>query len=179
MSRTDYRFLDGDTNPYFITATIVNWLPLLSNPSITQILLNSLKFLIERKRLIIHAYVIMENHMHMVASAIDYSKEIGDFKSFTARKSIDFYCANQNQSILDQLAFHKLTHKRDRPYQFWQEGSHPERVMDEKMMRQKIEYIHANPVRRGYVDLPEHWRYSSARDYYLDVPGLLPISKDW
>jgi hypothetical protein len=42
------------------------------------------------------------------------------------------------------------------------------------MVRQKLEYIHHNPVKRGYVDSPEHWRYSSARNY-LGEPGLIAI----
>ncbi|MAK90224.1 MAG: transposase, partial [Oleibacter sp.] len=47
-----------------------------------------------------------------------------------------------------------------------------------EMMRQKIEYIHQNPVKRGYVDQDEHWRYSSARDY-AGSEGLLPVDKSW
>ena len=43
------------------------------------------------------------------------------------------------------------------------------------MLRQKIEYIHQNPVRRGYVDEPTHWRYSSARNY-VGEPGLAPVT---
>jgi hypothetical protein len=38
-------------------------------------------------------------------------------------------------------------------------------VISEAVMREKLDYIHQNPVKRGYVDEPEHWRYSSARDY--------------
>lgn len=46
------------------------------------------------------------------------------------------------------------------------------------VMRQKVEYIHANPVRRGYVDSAEDWRYSSARDYAGKL-GVLPVYMDW
>jgi hypothetical protein len=45
-------------------------------------------------------------------------------------------------------------------------------------MRQKVDYIHLNPVERGYVDQAEHWRYSSARDY-SGSDGLLEIDRDW
>lgn len=51
---------------------------------------------------------------------------------------------------------------------------HPELIQDEEMMRQKIEYIHRNPVKRGYVDQAEHWRYLSARNYQ-DMDGLIEI----
>jgi hypothetical protein len=70
------------------------------------------------------------------------------------------------------------THKHDRAYQFWQEGVHPELIQNEAMMRQKIEYIHHNPVKRGYVGKAEHWRYSSARDY-LGIAGLLEACRQW
>ncbi len=91
MSRTRYRFLPNDPFPYFITATTVNWIALFSNPDICGILLDSLGFLIKNNRLILHAYVIMENHLHLVAYAENLAKEIANFKSFTARKCIDFY----------------------------------------------------------------------------------------
>jgi len=69
-------------------------------------------------------------------------------------------------------------HKKDREFQFWQEGSHAELILDEDMMRQKLDYIHANPVKRGYVAQMEHWRYSSAVNYLLDNDnddGLIEI----
>ena len=116
----------------------------------------------------------MENHLHLVAGSSSLGKEIANFKSFTARKSIDYYQEHNNQYALELLASNKLDFKTDRPFQFWQEGSHPERVNDEVMMQQKVDYIHNNPVRRGYVDQPEHWRYSSARNY-AGMKGLLPI----
>ena len=43
------------------------------------------------------------------------------------------------------------------------------------MLNQKIEYIHYNPVRRGYVSEPEHWIYSSAGDYIADRKGVIDL----
>lgn len=146
MPRTRYRFLPGDPYPNFITASTVNWLVLFSNPDVCAILLNSLQFLIENRRIILHAYVIMENHLHLVLSAEKLANEIANFKSFTARKCIDYYTRQQNQFVLNQLSFYKLEYKCDRQYQFWQEGSHPERITSIKMLQQKIDYTHFNPV---------------------------------
>ena len=98
--------------------------------------------------------------------------------SYTARQAIDFYVKAGNIFIIKQLAFYKLPNRIDREYQFWQEGVHPQQIQDESMLRQKIEYIHYNPVRRGYVDEPEHWRYSSARNY-AGMHGVLAVCKDW
>lgn len=178
MARSRYTFLAEDTSPYFITATTINWLPLFSNPEIARNLLDSLCFLVECRRITLFAYVIMENHLHLIAAASNLSAEIARFKSFTARKSIDYYLECGDEFTLKQLAFHKRKHKTDRPYQFWQEGSHPQQIVDEAVMEQKLNYLHNNPVRRGYVDLPEQWRYSSARDY-AGMAGLVPVTTEW
>jgi putative transposase len=178
MTRSRYKILAEDSCPYFITTSTVNWLPLFSSQDIASILFDSLRYLVECQRITLFAYVIMENHLHLIAAAGDLSAEIAKLKSFTARKSIDYYLEHDNQFILDQLAFYKLQHKADRSYQFWQEGSHPQRIDTESMMNQKIAYIHNNPVRRGYVDLPEHWRYSSARNH-SGLEGLVPVTMEW
>ena len=106
MTRTRYRFLPDDPCPYFITATTVNWIALFSNPTICGILLDSLQYLIDNQRLILHAYVILENHLHLVASSENLAKEIANFKSFTARKCIDYYVENQNQFVL--ASYHSI-----------------------------------------------------------------------
>ena len=142
------------------------------------IVLNSWRFLQDHDRLTIFGYVILENHLHLIAAADDLSKEIGDFKSFTARQIIDHLEARRAHTLLEQLKHCKARHKIDRTYQLWQEGSHPQMVQNEEMMRQKLEYIHSNPVKRGYVDDPVHWRYSSARNY-VGLPGLLDVTTEW
>ena len=65
-------------------------------------------------------------------------------------------------------------HKIKQDYQLWQEGFHPQAIANEEMFIQKLEYIHNNPVRRGYVDDPAHWRYSSYRNY-MELPSLLEV----
>jgi REP element-mobilizing transposase RayT len=122
--------------------------------------------------------VILENHLHLVAQSDQLDKDIARLKSFTARQLIAYLQTKKAKTILDQLAFYKKAHKRDRTYQLWQEGVHPELIQSEGMMRQKIEYIHHNPVKRGYVDDAVHWRYSSARDY-AGMVGLLEVCKAW
>ena len=65
---------------------------------------------------------------------------------------------------------------KDREHQIWQEGYQPKLIQLDKMMIKLINYIHQNPVKRGFVDMSEHWRYSSARDY-LGVNGLIEVEK--
>jgi REP element-mobilizing transposase RayT len=120
----------------------------------------------------------MENHLHLVISADDLAKEITNFKSFTARQCLDYYREQKNDFLLEQLFIRKEESRPDRTHHFWQEGVQPKRISSRDMMIQKIEYIHHNPVKRGYVELPEHWRYSSARNY-AGLPGMLEVCKEW
>ncbi len=81
---------------------------------------------------------------------------------------------NNSNYLLNQLEFYKLKYKTKQEYQLWQEGFHPQAILDEEMFRQKLDYIHNNPVKRGYIDDPAHWRYSSYRNY-MGQPGLLQV----
>ncbi len=177
MARNRYKILENQ-HPHFLTSTVINWLPIFSNPAVAEIVLASLKFLQQQQRLTIYAYVIMENHLHLIASSNNLPKQIANFRSYTARSIIDYYQAQNKHYMLTQLKQYKLRHKIDRDYQLWQEGAHPEQIQGETMMRQKVEYIHYNPVKRGYVDDPTHWRYSSARNYGGQV-GLLGVQTKW
>jgi putative transposase len=177
MGRSRYQVIGSQ--PHFMTCSTVEWMPIFSNPQLAAILLDSLRFLQDQERLTLHSYVIMENHIHLSASAENLSKQIGHFKSFTARSIVDWLQSNTPKSYwLKRLAIAKLAHKTGQRYQVWQEGSHPQVITSEDMLRQKIEYIHNNPVKRGYVDDPAHWRYSSYRDYRGES-GLLAVRLLW
>jgi REP element-mobilizing transposase RayT len=153
-------------------------MPVFTRPESVQVLFDSWRFLKGAGRMTVHAYVVLENHLHLIASGTQLSKEVGDFKSFTARQIIDSLEKQQVRMLLEQLKFFKARHKVDREYQLWQEASHPQMILDEEMMWQKIEYIHNNPLKRGYVDDPLHWRYSSARNY-ANQAALFPVVKEW
>ena len=117
----------------------------------------------------------MEHHLHLILSSEEASKEVGDFKSFTAKMMLRSLKENGHDHILRWLEIFRRRHKDKQTYQVWQEGSHPQLVHNEEMLFQKLDYIHYNPVRAGYVDEPEHWRYSSVR-FYAGQDCLLPIS---
>ena len=176
MGRSRYNIIQQDA-PHFVTLTVLHWIPVFTRQQTVDIILDSLRFLIE-EGLKVHAYVILENHLHLVVQSDQLGKDLARLKSYTAKQLIAYLVKHNVKTILDQLAFYKKAHKDDRAYQFWQEGVHPEIIQSEDMMRQKIEYIHQNPVKRGYVDQAEHWRYSSARDYDGEV-GLIDVCKSW
>ena len=114
----------------------------------------------------------------MIASAPEISDVIQRFKSFTARAIIDLLEARNAKTLLRQPSATKLNHKTESVYQVWQEGNHPQQIQGTEMMWQKIEYTHNNPVERGFVEDPLHWRWSSARNY-AGQPGLIEVVTDW
>ena len=177
MSRTRYRF--GDEHyPHFITDTIVAWLPVFSYPEFASVILDSWRFMQHERDIKILAWVMLENHIHWIGVGPNLSRRVGEFKSFTATSILKMMKLKGTNTLLQELEFYKLKHKVDQQHQLWQEGSHPQIIESEQVMWQKIEYIHNNPLRRGFVDDPVHWRYSSARDY-AGGKGLIEVVTDW
>ena len=176
MGRSRYKIVDPKL-PHFVTCTVLHWIPVFTRPATVDIVLESLRFLMQ-DGLKVYAFVILENHLHMLVQSEDLGRDIARFKAYTAKQLIQYLSENRVTQILEQLAFYKKAHKGDRAYQFWQEGCHPEWIQNKQIMLQKVEYIHNNPVQRGYVDLPEHWRYSSARNY-AGQAGLIEVCKAW
>lgn len=177
MTRTRYRIYETEY-PYFLTSTIVAWLPVFSWPCAVDIILDSWRFLQRERGVTVFGYVIMENHLHWIAAGEGLPEQLKRFKSYTARRIIDELETRGHLTLLDELQFYKLRHKGDQTYQLWQEGSHPQQIQGDQMMIQKLEYMHNNPVRRGYVSDPVYWRYSSAGNY-AGLPGLLDVVTDW
>ena len=176
MGRSRYKVVDS-TLPHFVTCTVLHWIPVFTRPETVEIVLDSLRFL-QSEGLKVYSYVVLENHLHMIVQSDDLPRDMARFKQFTARQCLAFLQKKGVKTLLDQFTFYKKAHKSERSFQFWQEGYHPEWIQSDEMMRQKIEYIHFNPVKRGYVDLPEHWRFSSARDY-AGQAGLLAVVRVW
>ena len=177
MSRTRYRF-GNDHYPYFMTDTIVAWLPVFSYPFFASIVLSSWRFLQSERDIDILAWVMLENHIHWIGVGPELPKRVGEFKSFTATSILKLMQSKGTNTLLQELQFYKLKHKVGQEHQLWQEGSHPKIIETDDVMWQKIEYIHNNPIRRGFVDDPVHWRYSSARNYAGEA-GLIDVTVDW
>ncbi len=157
---------------YFVTSTIVDWLPALQSAACRDILAGSLDYCQREKGLKIYAWVILENHFHAVVQSPQLPRVMADLKKFTAGKLLAQLAVERRDWLLDLLQAGKADHKTASVFQVWQEGYHPQAIYSDEMMQQKIDYIHANPVRRGWVNAPEHWRYSSAHAW---LEGSLPV----
>jgi len=175
MGRSRYKFHEK-YYPYFITSTIIEGLPLFMNPGISKIILDALCYFQNENEVTLYGYVIMPNHLHLIAEHEALSGKLRAFKSFTGRSIIDYLMEKNSKAILQKLSSKKLKNHRDSKHQVWQEGLHPKQVSSVKMMRQKMEYLHYNPVKAGFVENPVHWRLSSAVNYEGDS-GLIPVTQ--
>ncbi len=177
MSRSRYRILEP-LLPQFVTCTVVGWLPIFAHVRCTMVLLDCFRFLQRNRALKLYGYVILENHLHAIVASKELAELLGDFKSFTARKIIDLLRKGGISPHTEFLKRLREPHRVGQTSQLWQAGYHPKAILDERMMRQKLDYIHFNPVKRGYVESPVHWRYSSARNY-AGQKGLLDVVTGW
>ncbi len=173
--KTHYKITDKD-GIYFLTSTTLEWIPIFTRQPYFDILTQSLSFCQINKQLKIYAYVIMDNHFHLIAQQQELSRVMQDFKSFTAKKVIQQLKNDKKEWVLNWLKYYKLYYKKESEYQIWQEGFQPKLITSEDILKQKIEYIHNNPVKAGFVAKPEHWVYSSASNYLLGE-GILEIDR--
>jgi putative transposase len=162
---------------YFCTDTIMGWQNVFGSTESFEIIINSWKYCRTEKGLRVHGFVIMPNHVHSILSAATHnlSDIIRDFKRFTPSKLSEYLEGTGNQRQLNYFSSSARTAAKGNLFKIWQSGSHPEAITTKGFFFQKLNYIHNNPVRKGYVDFPEHWRYSSARNYVLNDPSVLAV----
>lgn len=164
---------------HFITATVVDWIDVFTRQNYRDSVIECLNYCIKNKGMIVYAYVIMSNHIHMVVQSNEgkLSDLIRDFKKFTAKTILD-KIQNEPESrrewMLERFQKATETHTRNKNYQFWQYGNHAEEVYSENFLWSKIDYIHMNPVRSGLVKKVEDYIYSSANSY-INNEGLVSV----
>jgi REP element-mobilizing transposase RayT len=171
---------------YFATLQVVEWVDIFSRKMYRDIIIESIKYCQEHKKLEIFAYVIMSNHIHLLArSGIgDLSGTLRDFKSFTSKeilKLIQEGAESRQRWMLKVFEIAAAKHKRNSEFQFWTHENHPELIYSNNFIEQKLDYIHNNPVRAGIVEKPEEYIYSSAKNY-AGEKGILEveiISRRW
>jgi REP element-mobilizing transposase RayT len=169
--RNRYR-ISEQHSAHFVTSTIVERLPVFTTAACCDIVVRSLAYCRQQKALKVHGWVIMDNHFHAIVSGPELSRTIADLRKFTAHEILVQLKVEGRDWLLNQLSYFCAAHKQSSAHQVWQEGVHPQSITTDAMMLQKLEYLHNNPVKRGLVASPEHWRYSSAHEW---LPGALRV----
>jgi len=165
-----YRFKDQYA-AYFITLTVIDWVDIFTRKEYKDITIDSLKYCIEHKGLNVHEFVIMSNHLHAIVSSNKepLSNIIRDFKKFTAKRIIEAIQSineSRREWLLNKFGYAGNRNSNNTTYQVWKQDYHAVEIANTKMLEQRTEYIHENPVRAGIVEHAEDYVYSSARFYY-------------
>jgi len=170
MSR-NYKFHNPDA-AYFVSFAVVEWLDVFTRNEYKNILLDSLQFCQKEKGMEIYAWCIMTNHVHLVFRSTTSQKPellLGDFKRFTSKAIVKAITNSSKESrkgfLLEQFLKAGLKSSNVEKYQFWRHDNKPIELWSNKVIFEKINYIHQNPVVVGLVFRPEDYRYSSAIDY--------------
>lgn len=153
--------------PQFFTATILEWKQLLVREKYKRVLIDSLQYLTLNKRATVYAFVIMDNHIHLIWQATGGatpSQIQHSFLKYTAQQ-IKFDLAEYHPLVLEKFR----VNAKDRNYQFWERSSLGIELYTHHVFMQKLNYIHINPVKAGLCLLPEDYYFSSARYYHTGV----------
>lgn len=179
-----YEFADGykirdQYALHFLTFTVEGWIDIFSRQRYRDIVLTNLTYCRKNKGLFLGAYVIMTNHLHLIAKSEkgDLSGWIRDFKSFTTKtiiKSIQTEDESRKEWLLYMFGFFANKTNRNEFYKLWTGDNHPEEINSDAFLLTKLSYIHQNPVRAGWVLNATDYLYSSACNY-AGGKGLIEI----
>jgi REP element-mobilizing transposase RayT len=187
-SKMSYEFSDGykirdQHATHFLTFTVVGWIDIFSRQCYRDVIVDCLKFCINKKGLLVGGWVIMTNHVHFIWTAKhgNLSGVIRDFKTYTSKAILSVINEEQESRrewLLHMFKFYANRTNANDNYKIWTGNNHPEEIFSEQFLIQKLDYLHDNPVRAGLVTAQSHYIYSSAGSYegkqgLIDIDFLL------
>lgn len=166
---------------YYITTVIYNRLPIFTRPSFIIPLLDSLNFYRYQHHFKLLGYVVMPDHLHLIIwpdGPSSVSDIMRDYKTFTSKRLIR---QAKVEGLTEWLtAFQKAGEATQRSdNKVWQDSYWDMNVYTERFLRQKLNYIHRNPVRGGLVENPADYYFSSFRNYEFGEEWLIEIDRGW
>lgn len=170
-----YEFAEGykirdQAATHFLTFTIAGWIDIFSRQRYRDIIISSFQYCRQHKGLQIGAYVIMTNHVHVIWTATrqNLSDVLRDFKTYTSKaitQSVKSEPESRREWLLYMFNFFANRTNANEYFKVWTSNNHPEEIYGDAFLKSKLNYIHNNPVKAGWVNSPEHYLYSSAADY--------------
>ncbi|MBD3233203.1 MAG: hypothetical protein GF315_05720 [candidate division Zixibacteria bacterium] len=153
--------------------------PFLSNSWVCELLCQSIVKMKSKCIIDLWAFVFMPTHIHLLiypkTEEYDISSILKSIKQPSSQRILSI-CKSDYPSFLKQMTEYKSNGKTT--YRFWQRGGGYDRnIYKMDTIKAVIDYIHHNPVRKGLVDNPADWKWSSAGFYYCGSNSPLGIDK--
>ena len=165
----------------YVTSVLYGRTKLFTKASYVIPLYDSLHFYCSRYHCSLVGYVIMPDHVHLLLWPQDehgVHPFMRDFKEFTAKRLVRQAEVEDDTALLaDSRAAGSDTGRGE--HKVWQDHFWDVQVFSERFVRQKLNYIHRNPLRAGLVELPEQYPYSSYRNYVLGEEWLIEVDRSW
>ena len=138
-----------------------------------DIIVDSLNYCIAEKGLVVYAWVIMSNHIHLIVTTKtddgNISDIIRDFKKYTSKqiaKAIETVGESRREWLLNAMRKEANRIGRAVNYKLWKDDNHAICIDGKTInIKERLNYIHENPVRNGLVLNDWDYVYSSAMDY--------------
>jgi len=160
------RHFDEPGHAHFLTFSSYQRMPLMSKDRTRTWFVEALRAARQKHAFDLWAWVVMPEHVHLLIwpRRSEYRIEtiLADLKRPVGQQAVAWLKENSPE-FLDKLTVRnrKRTYRR-----FWQAGPGQDRnVVEPVVVHKIIDYIHNNPVRRGLVQRPEDWPWSSAGDW--------------
>lgn len=123
----------------------------------------------------------MNTHVHLIAAAkpeFNLSDILRDLKKFSSKRLFEAVRDNPEESRKSWMLWLFRSSGKANPnnknFQVWQQDNRPIQLSTVEMTKQRLDYLHNNPVAEGIVLEPQHYVYSSAGDY-AGRKGMLDI----
>lgn len=161
--------------PQFFTATVLEWKHLLANDTYKDIIISSLQFLVNDRRVTIFGFVLMPNHIPLVW-------QIQDKHPVSVKQSFLKYTAQQIKLTMISIGNKEVENYKvkasDRQYQFWERNSLSIDLWSRPVFLEKLNYIHNNPTQAHWklCQYPEEYKYSSAKFYEKGIDEFTFLS---
>ena len=172
-----WRNIDVGNAAYYITGTVTEWLPLLNIAEVRQRVCDDIQFALDVFGGKLLAFVVMPTHVHLLVHLAEEGLLHGFNKRWRGRSGRHIPKILERLGRADLLGVLAAHANGGCRYASWKEQTRDLGVISgTKKLLEKIEYIHANPVRRGLVEHPGDWLYSSWRFYERGEEVCLPVT---
>jgi REP element-mobilizing transposase RayT len=182
MKQTGFR-IEHQYLPHFLTFTVVGWVDIFSRQQCRDILITNLDYCIKNKGMLLYGYVIMTNHIHAIMAAKEdtngLSFLIRDFKSYTSKQLSIWILSTNKESrkdwMMEIFRYYGRNSGKVDLFQIWTHYNCPKVITQPAFFNQKLNYIHQNPVKAGFVRKAEDYLYSSASNYSGMKDNILDV----
>ncbi len=166
----------GNHDLHFITCSCYHRQPQLDKPERRNLFLSVLEEARQKYRFVVHGYVIMPEHFHLLIT----EPEVTD-PSVVMKVLKERFTKKQRAEGAPLIASFAMSgFSPPKPAPVWQKRFYDFNVCTEQKQVEKLRYMHRNPVKRGLVDKPEQWEWSSFRSYLYQETGLVRVKfQEW